>query len=440
MVVFQDAMPKKAHYRKFAVRGLDGQDDFAAMAEVISRRFARLGGATQQEYDEGFAAAPNLVVIDGGKGQLSAALAAMQAYDLPRVAVIALAKRIEEVFVPGRPDAILLDPHSAGLQLLQRIRDEAHRFALGFHRQRRDAQARESLFDTLEGVGPARRRALLRHFGSAESVAGGERRRSSRACRACPRRPPAGSTSSCTRPAAARSSPGPKAPSAGRSPTMSRQRTWPSVRKSAVKPTITFTVISVSFMPTEKASSRLRGTAPLNTKTMNACSVPIPPGEIGTSVARLCVTWTRKTLRRLWSTLNAPRKNQIATKRSVQSAACHAATLRRYSVRSRRDGEALPHALLELVDVEAGPEEADDAEDHERGEQDERELRVGREEAEVEAGQPAERVRAGQHPERERVGEDQRAATCVEDRQHEQRRGERRVRAARARRDGRGRA
>jgi excinuclease ABC subunit C len=170
MVVFQDAVPKKAHYRKFGVRGLDGQDDFAAMAEVVSRRFARLGGATQQEYDEGFAAAPNLVVIDGGKGQLSAALAAMQAYDLPRVAVISLAKRIEEVFVPGRPDPILLDPHSAGLQLLQRIRDEAHRFALGFHRQRRDARARESLFDTLVGVGPARRRALLRHFGSAESV------------------------------------------------------------------------------------------------------------------------------------------------------------------------------------------------------------------------------------------------------------------------------
>ena len=80
-------------------------------------------------------------MIDGGKGQLSAALAAMQAYELPRVAVIALAKRIEEVFVPGRPDPILLDPHSAGLQLLQRVRDEAHRFALDFHRQRRSARA-----------------------------------------------------------------------------------------------------------------------------------------------------------------------------------------------------------------------------------------------------------------------------------------------------------
>jgi excinuclease ABC subunit C len=170
MVVFQDATPKKAHYRKFAVRGLDGQDDFAAMAQVIERRFTRMSDAADEEYDEGFAAVPNLVVIDGGKGQLSAALAAMQRFDLPRVAVIALAKRAEEVFLPGRPDPVQLDPHSPGLQLLQRIRDEAHRFAVGFHRQRRDARARESIFDTLEGVGPARRRALLRHFGSAEQV------------------------------------------------------------------------------------------------------------------------------------------------------------------------------------------------------------------------------------------------------------------------------
>ena len=125
-------------------------------------------GATRTEYDESFVATPNLVVIDGGKGQLSAALAAMQEFDLPRVAVIALAKRVEEVFVPGRPDPIVLDPHSPGLQLLQRIRDEAHRFALGFHRQRRDARSFETIFDTLQGVGPARRRAILRHFGSPE--------------------------------------------------------------------------------------------------------------------------------------------------------------------------------------------------------------------------------------------------------------------------------
>jgi excinuclease ABC subunit C len=171
MVVFQDAVPKKAHYRKFGVRKLEaGPDDFAAIEEVVSRRFARLGDAASDEYDESFAAVPNLVVIDGGKGQLSAALAAMQAYDLPRVAVISLAKRAEEVFVPGRSEPIVLPRESPGLQLLQRIRDEAHRFALGFHRQRRETRARGSIFDDLQGVGPVRRRALLRHFGSAERL------------------------------------------------------------------------------------------------------------------------------------------------------------------------------------------------------------------------------------------------------------------------------
>jgi len=173
MVVFQDALPKKAHYRKFGIRvaAANGEpDDFASMAEVISRRFARLSDGTGEDYDESFASTPNLVVIDGGKGQLSAALAAMQAYDLPRVAVIALAKRIEEVFVPGRSEPIVLDPHNPGLQLLQRIRDEAHRFAVGFHRQRRESRGFSSIFDELQGVGPARRRALLQHFGSVEEM------------------------------------------------------------------------------------------------------------------------------------------------------------------------------------------------------------------------------------------------------------------------------
>jgi excinuclease ABC subunit C len=170
MVVFQDALAKKAHYRKFGIRGLEGQDDYAALAEVVARRFARMRDVADEEYDESFAATPNLILVDGGKGQLSAVMAALQAFDLPRVAVISLAKRDEEVFVPDRPDPIRLDRHSPGLQLLQRIRDEAHRFALGFHRQRRDAKAKESIFDTLEGVGAVRRRALLQHFGSVERV------------------------------------------------------------------------------------------------------------------------------------------------------------------------------------------------------------------------------------------------------------------------------
>ncbi|MGZ8715964.1 MAG: excinuclease ABC subunit UvrC [Gaiellaceae bacterium] len=194
MIVFQDGMPKKADYRKFGIKTAgEDPDDFAAMAEVISRRFARLSdgtvagstggqaagarpanratsGGPGETHDNSFASAPNLVVIDGGKGQLSAALAAMQAYDLPRVAVIALAKRIEEVFVPGSSDPIVLSRHDPGLQLLQRVRDEAHRFALGFHRQRRETRGFASIFDELEGVGPARRRALLQHFGSVEQM------------------------------------------------------------------------------------------------------------------------------------------------------------------------------------------------------------------------------------------------------------------------------
>jgi excinuclease ABC subunit C len=171
MVVFQDGLPKKAHYRKFGIRGQEGMDDFAAMGEMVERRFARLAdGPAADDYDESFAATPNLVVVDGGKGQLAAALDAMKSFDLPRVAVIALAKREEEVFVPGQARPVVLSRHDPGLQLLQRIRDEAHRFAVGFHRQRRETRGFASLFDELEGVGPARRRALLNHFGSVEAM------------------------------------------------------------------------------------------------------------------------------------------------------------------------------------------------------------------------------------------------------------------------------
>ena len=156
MSVFVDAQPRRSHYRTFAIRGLEGQDDFAAIGQVVSRRFARLRDASSPDrWDESFSTVPNLVVIDGGKGQLAAALEAIHAtYDLPRVAVVALAKREEEVFVPGRSEPIRLDRHDAGLQFLQRARDEAHRIALGLHRRRRDTRAFESIFDDLEGIGP----------------------------------------------------------------------------------------------------------------------------------------------------------------------------------------------------------------------------------------------------------------------------------------------
>ena len=135
------------------------------MREAITRRFAR---ARQVDPDESFASMPNLVVVDGGKGQLAAARAAMEELDLPRVAVIALAKREEEVFVPGLSTPVALERTSPALLLLQQIRDEAHRRALRHHRQRRDQKSLETIFETLPGIGPSRRRAILSHFGTAE--------------------------------------------------------------------------------------------------------------------------------------------------------------------------------------------------------------------------------------------------------------------------------
>jgi excinuclease ABC subunit C len=165
MVVFEDAVAKRADYRKFTIRHAGGQDDFASMAEVVGRRFARMARVTDDEFDASFSSPPNLVVIDGGKGQLGAALDAMRAFDLPRVAVVSLAKREEEVYLPGRGNPVLLPRESPGLQLLQQVRDEAHRFALRGHRTRRAAGQTASLLDTLPGVGAVRRRALIAHFG-----------------------------------------------------------------------------------------------------------------------------------------------------------------------------------------------------------------------------------------------------------------------------------
>jgi excinuclease ABC subunit C len=165
MVVFEDGAPKRSDYRRFGIRHGAGQDDFRSLAEAVTRRFERHRRVDEDGYDRSFTTLPNLLVIDGGKGQLGAALDAMRNFDLPRVAVVSLAKREEEVYLPGRGQPVLLPRDSAGLQLLQQVRDEAHRFALRGHRTRRAAGQTASLLDTLPGVGPARRRALIAHFG-----------------------------------------------------------------------------------------------------------------------------------------------------------------------------------------------------------------------------------------------------------------------------------
>ena len=196
MVVFEGGAPKKSDYRKFRIRGDDENgdqpasktkpspepkarrrrpDDVAAINEVLTRR---LGRYVQQadisphdsDRDASFAALPDLIVIDGGKGQLSAGLRALEPLLERGVAVVGLAKRIEEIFVPGRKDPVLLEQGSDALRLLQRVRDEAHRFAITFHRSRRDKAMTASVLDGVRGVGPARKRALLRHFGSPDRL------------------------------------------------------------------------------------------------------------------------------------------------------------------------------------------------------------------------------------------------------------------------------
>jgi excinuclease ABC subunit C len=177
MVVFEGGASKKADYRRFKVRTLleGSSDDYAAMAEVLARRFAqweRQADISPHDpaYDASFASLPNVVVIDGGKGQLAAGLEPLRGFRERGVAVVSLAKRIEEVFVPGRRAPLVLDHSTPELQLLQRVRDEAHRFAVTHHRSRREKAMTSSLLDELPGVGPARKRALLGHFGSPEAV------------------------------------------------------------------------------------------------------------------------------------------------------------------------------------------------------------------------------------------------------------------------------
>jgi len=165
MVSFEDGKPKKSDYRKFRIRSVSGApDDFASMCEVVGRRYKRLL--------EGGKELPDLVLIDGGKGQLGAAIAALDELGLGEQPVASLAKREELIFVRSRDEAIALPRDSPVLQLVQRVRDEAHRFAIGFHRKARSARTLRSELDDIKGVGPAKRRLLLARFGSVRGVRG----------------------------------------------------------------------------------------------------------------------------------------------------------------------------------------------------------------------------------------------------------------------------
>ena len=167
---------------RFTVRGnTEGvPDDFAAMEEILTRRLVQW--ESQQDLsphdpkrNESFATLPNLIVIDGGPGQLAAGLRALEGFRARGVAIVSLAKRLEEVFTPGSPRPIVLAHDTPELQLLQRVRDEAHRFAITHHRSRRDRAMKTSLLDDLPAIGPARKRALLNHFGSPEAVVAASR-------------------------------------------------------------------------------------------------------------------------------------------------------------------------------------------------------------------------------------------------------------------------
>jgi excinuclease ABC subunit C len=177
MVVFVNGIPRKSDYRKFNIKTVDGPNDFESMREALTRRFRRYFDAKAAEHQPGqkidpsFSVLPDLLIIDGGKGQLSVAIDVLKEYELfGQVPVCGLAKQQEEIFLPGRPDSILLPRQSQGLYLVQRVRDEAHRFAITAHRAKRAKTGIASQLDEIPGVGPSRRRALLKHFGSLDAI------------------------------------------------------------------------------------------------------------------------------------------------------------------------------------------------------------------------------------------------------------------------------
>ena len=178
MVVFTQGVPDKKLYRKFNIESVVGApDDFASMEEILTRRFRRwrsaqeTGSAPGSKPDASFSFLPDLVIIDGGKGQLGRAVQVLETFELlDKVPVVGLAKQQEEIFFPHKSAPLMLPRHSQGLYLVQRIRDEAHRYGITAHRRKREKLGMASILDSIPGIGPARRKALLKHFGSVDKI------------------------------------------------------------------------------------------------------------------------------------------------------------------------------------------------------------------------------------------------------------------------------
>jgi excinuclease ABC subunit C len=168
MVVFEKGKSKPAHYRRFRIKTVPGVNDYAMLEEVLRRRFKHLG--EEKSVPDTWAIIPDLVLIDGGRGQLNAALSALGELGVTSVPVASLAKENEEIYVPQKAKPIILPRRSPGLKLLQRIRDEAHRFALGYYHNVSRRESFISAFDGIMGIGPKRRRALLKKFGSVQAI------------------------------------------------------------------------------------------------------------------------------------------------------------------------------------------------------------------------------------------------------------------------------
>lgn len=177
MVVFEQGIPNKNLYRRFKIQSVEGPDDFASMEEVLARRFKRWQSAEEmrkvpgKKIDRSFAILPDLVIVDGGKGQLSRAVSVLERFDLrDQVLVVGLAKQNEELFLPGQSEPLSLPKRSQSFYLVQRIRDEAHRFAITYHRNLRTRKGLASQLETIPGIGPVKRKQLLKHFGSISKI------------------------------------------------------------------------------------------------------------------------------------------------------------------------------------------------------------------------------------------------------------------------------